>query len=138
MPDARRPNPDVRSSTPDSSLSRWVPVALYMAFIFGLSSLTATPAMPGGSDKLLHALLYAGFGLLLARAFAGGWRGVTWITVLTVTACGALYGISDEVHQYFNPPRAVEMADVVADTIGSAAGAAALRAWGIIRGRDGL
>ncbi|MGE3955336.1 MAG: VanZ family protein [Vicinamibacterales bacterium] len=138
MPDARRQKPDAQSPVPGALLSRWLPVLAYMAFIFGLSSLTATPAMPGGSDKLLHALLYAGFGLLLGRALAGGWHGVTWTTVLTVTVCGALYGISDEVHQYFNPPRAVEMADVVADTIGSAAGAAALRAWGIIRGRDGL
>jgi VanZ family protein len=51
---------------------------------------------------------------------------------------GALYGCSDELHQYFNPPRNVEALDVLADTIGAGAGAIALYAWGILRGRDGL
>ena len=51
---------------------------------------------------------------------------------------GALYGASDELHQYFNPPRDADVFDVVADTIGAGIGATALYAWGIIRGRDGV
>ena len=47
----------------------------YMAFIFGLSSISHTPSLPHGSDKGLHALLYSGLGALFARARAGGWRG---------------------------------------------------------------
>jgi VanZ family protein len=116
----------------------WAPVLAYMAFIFGLSSISNTPAMPGGSDKLFHAILYAGLGALFARALSGGWRRVALRHVVLTMCFGALYGASDELHQHFNPPRNVEVADLVADTIGAAAAAVALHAWGIIRGRDGL
>lgn len=109
-----------------------------MALIFALSSIRRTPSMPVGSDKLLHALLYSGLGLLVARARAGRADAVTPRVVLFSLVFGALYGISDEFHQYLNPPRNVEAADVVADTVGAALGASALYAWGIIRGRDGL
>jgi VanZ family protein len=109
-----------------------------MAFIFALSSVSHTPAMPGGSDKLLHSLLYSGLGALFARALAGGWHRVAFRHLVLTICFGAIYGASDELHQYFNPPRNVEIADVVADTIGAGAAAAALHAWGIIRGRDAL
>jgi len=109
-----------------------------MAFIFALSSISQTPALPSGSDKWLHALLYSGLGALFARAIAGGFRAVTFRHVIMAVCFGAIYGASDELHQHFNPPRNVEFADVVADTIGAGASAAALYAWGIIRGRDGL
>lgn len=109
-----------------------------MLFIFALSSLKTTPAMPHGSDKVLHALLYSGLGLLVARALARGLTGVTPRIIAITIVCGALYGVSDELHQYFNPPRAVEAADVLADTIGAGVGAVVLYAWGIIRGRNEL
>ena len=127
MPDARR-----------RTTALWAPVLAYMAFIFALSSISQTPALPNGSDKGLHALLYSGLGALFARAIAGGWRAIALRHVVLAVCFGALYGASDELHQYFNPPRNVEFADVVADTIGAGAGAVALYAWGIIRGRDGL
>jgi VanZ family protein len=128
MPIADRPSP----------IGLWLPVFAYMAFIFGLSSISRPPALPGGSDKWLHSLLYAGLGALFARAIARGWAKVSRRDVLLTICFGALYGASDELHQYFNPPRNVEFLDVVADTAGSGAAAAALYAWGIIRGRDGL
>lgn len=131
MSTAHRPSP------PGSSRV-WLHVLLYMAFIFGLSAIAEPPPLPPGTDKNLHALLYSGLGLLVARARAGGWRGVTPSIVLQATVYGAVYGVSDELHQYFNPPRAVEALDVVADTIGAAVGASALYAWGIIWGRDGV
>jgi VanZ family protein len=76
--------------------------------------------------------------LLFARALAGGWHCVTLRTVLATIGFAALYGASDELHQYFNPPRNVEILDVVADTIGGALGSIGLCAWGIIRGRNAL
>ena len=121
-----------------STAALWLPVVAYMALIFGLSSMTHTPALPGGSDKGLHGLLYAGLGALFARALAGGWRDVRLTVVLWTVCVGAIYGASDELHQYFNPPRNVEALDVLADTIGAGTAAAALYGWGIIRGRDGL
>ena len=108
-----------------------------MALIFGLSSIPSPPITPAGTDKVLHALLYAGLGALLSRAIAGG-DGLTPGTVARAALWGGLYGVSDELHQYFNPPRSVEALDVVADTIGAALGGGAVYWWGIIRSRDGV
>jgi VanZ family protein len=117
----------------------WAPVVLYLALIFGLSSIANPPELPEGSDKDLHALLYSGLGLLLVRGLAGGFdRPVRLTLVVIATVLSALYGVSDEIHQYFVPPRRVEVLDVVADTIGAGLGAVALFAWGIIRDRHGL
>jgi VanZ family protein len=130
MPTACRPSP--------TAAQLWWPVLAYMALIFALSSISHPPALPGG-DKNLHALLYSGLGLLVARARTGGaQRTVTLSIVAQAALFGAAYGASDELHQYFNPPRAVEALDVVADTIGAGLGATALKAWGIIQGRDGV
>jgi len=119
------------------SISRrwlWLPVVLYMAFIFGLSSVSNTPDLPGGSDKGLHAVLYAGLGALLIRALAGGLRRpITLAMALAATVIGGLYGVSDEFHQHFVPPRQVEALDVVADTIGAGTAAFALFGWSTAR-----
>ena len=40
-----------------------------------------------------------------------------------------LYGISDEIHQYFVPPRQVEVRDILADALGASLAAGALYAW---------
>lgn len=120
-----------------SPLVLWLPVVAYMAFIYALSSVSHPPALPDGSDKGLHGLLYAGLGALFAAALAGGWRDVR-LSIVAWTVCfGAVYGASDELHQYFNPPRNVEALDVLADTIGAGTAAAAMYGWGIIRGRNG-
>ena len=129
MPTAHRPSP---------TASLWLPVLGYMAFIFTLSSISHPPALPAGSDKTLHAMLYAGLGGLFARALACGWRGVTPQIVVATIVFAALYGASDELHQFFNPPRNVEALDVLADTIGGSLAAIGLYAWGIIRGRNAL
>lgn len=124
--------------TSGPTFALWLPVLGYMALIFALSAIPRPPAMPGGSDKVLHTLLYSGLGFLFARAYAGGVTRVSLRTVVTALVFGALYGASDELHQYFNPPRSVELADLVADTIGASLGAGALWAWGIIRTRNGV
>jgi VanZ family protein len=117
----------------------WSPVVAYMAFIFGLSSLSKTPAFPSGVDKYLHALLYAGLGALVVRALTGGWRRpVTLVVVVLTVLMAASYGVSDEFHQSFVPHRNVEALDVVADATGAAIAAVALYAWDIIRARHGL
>ena len=119
------------------AMSLWLPVLGYMAFIFVLSSIANPPIVLEGSDKALHMLLYGGLGLLFARALAGGWHITPRIVIATIGFV-ALYGASDELHQYFNPPRNVEILDVVADTIGGGLASIGLYAWGIIQARDGL
>jgi hypothetical protein len=112
-------------------LSLWAPVALYMTFIFWLSSISRLPDLPSGvSDKAAHVLLYSGLGALLVRARAGGWRRpVTLGIAAAAIVLATLYGISDEIHQYFVPPRQVEVRDILADAIGASLAAGALYAW---------
>jgi VanZ family protein len=114
-------------------------VIAYMALIFGLSSISQTPAFVGGVDKYLHAILYSGLSALLVRALAGGWHHrLTGGTVAAAVVIAAAYGVSDEFHQSFVPMRSVEAMDVIADTVGAALAAFGLYAWDIIRGRHGL
>jgi hypothetical protein len=115
-------------------LSLWAPVALYMMFIFWLSSISRPPDLPAGvSDKAAHGFLYCGLGALLVRARAGGWRRpVTLGIAAAAIVVATLYGISDEIHQYFVPPRQVEVRDVLADAIGASVAAGVLYIWSCI------
>ena len=102
-----------------------------MLFIFWLSSISRPPDLPGGvSDKGAHGLLYFGLGVLLVRARAGGWRRpVTLGIAAAAIVVATLYGISDEIHQYFVPLRQMEVRDILADAIGASLAASALYAW---------
>ena len=86
-------------------LPLWAPVALYMVFIFWLSSISRPPDLPRGvSDKAAQGSWYCGLGALLVRARAGGWRRpVTLRIAAGAIVVATLYGISDEIHQYFVP-----------------------------------
>jgi VanZ family protein len=75
------------------------------------------------ADKAAHFIMYAGLGLLLARAMHNPPR-TTWIreavaAVLLVAAIGA----ADEWHQQYIQGRSTEFADWMADTGGGFAGA---------------
>jgi VanZ family protein len=103
----------------------WLPVLLYCLFIFIQSSLPASEHLPDFdfSDKLLHAGAYAVLGLLLYRAFnAMDKRTTTVKMVILSVVLTALYGASDEVHQYFVPSRSAEFLDFAADAIGAILG----------------
>ena len=75
----------------------------------------------------------AGLGALTARATGKGVRHVSWRAVLGAIMISTLYGISDEYHQMFVPGRTFDVLDMVADAIGSVAGATAIGAWSRIR-----
>jgi hypothetical protein len=99
------------------NLRRWLPVALWAALIFALSSIPDLGTGLGGWDlllrKLAHAAEYAVLGALLARATARG--GLAFVL-------GTLYAVSDEVHQEFVPGRMGSALDVVLDAVGVACG----------------
>ena len=102
-----------------------------MALIFGLSSISIPPTLPGGSDKGAHAILYAGLGTLLLRALAGGqFRRIAVRTLLTAIVLAAAYGVSDEIHQLFVPGRSYEIADMVADAAGAGVATIGVTLWG--------
>ena len=123
--------------------SWWGPAAAWMILLFGLSASPDLPAAPGGlSDKLVHALAYAGLSALLYRALARGRAtGLRAGRGLAAAALAVLYGLSDEWHQAFVPGRTADTADLAADAAGAVAAAAALWTCGIIlrrwRGRAG-
>jgi VanZ family protein len=70
------------------------------------------------SDKILHAGEYGILGILLYRAF----KQTTRIpgSIGLALFCVILFGISDEVHQWFVPQRQADLWDLIADTCGAA------------------
>jgi VanZ family protein len=108
-----------------------------MAMIFVLSSIPDPPDVPSlVGDKVSHAVLYFGLGALFARALAGGWfRRLTVKAAIVAALSSTMYGVSDEMHQMLVPPRTVEIGDVLADAIGSAAAAALVYASHGLRSR---
>ena len=101
-----------------------------MALLFYLSHQPSleTPMLFSGQDKVLHAAVYALLGLLLLAAQPRQAQGYSWQQVGISALIASLYGLSDEIHQYFIPGRSSEVLDWVADTVGALI-AASLLAW---------
>jgi VanZ family protein len=132
----------VSSSLPGRSPSRsragrlrlWLPVVIYAAAIFVVSSLPQPPAVGGVSDKWGHGAAYAGLALVILRALAGAqWSGVTRGRAVVALALAASYGASDEWHQAFVPGRSPDVHDLVADGIGAAAAVGAAWVFAVLR-----
>jgi VanZ family protein len=108
-----------------------------MVLIFGISSI-AHPAdlPPGVTDKGAHAVLYAGLGALAVRALAGGWdRPVTIGAAVGAVVLSTMYGVTDEAHQYFVPPREPDLCDLAADGAGATMAAVLLYARSVLKER---
>jgi VanZ family protein len=106
--------------------------AVYAAGIFWASDqANPFPFVPSGllsHDKLLHAGAYAGLGLLVRLALSGTrLRGPAALVVALAVA--SLYGVTDELHQYFVPNRQCDPLDWLADTAGALAGVAVAAAF---------
>ncbi len=113
------------------SAARWVPVLVYMAGIFWLSSMERPRIPLAVNDKLAHVAAYALLGALVLRAANGGLgRPASAGAVLFSLLLSAAYGASDEWHQSFVPGRVASAGDVVADALGAFLAIAVLAAWG--------
>jgi VanZ family protein len=134
-------------STPTARSGRfwaWGPAVLIGAAIFAASSLPRAQlpevGFPG-IDKLEHGLAYGLLGAALARGWR--WQRPSWRSAATwfaawVTALA--YGLGDELHQLLVPGRMFDLADLLADGVGAALGAAAylrLLLWAQSRDRAG-
>lgn len=69
--------------------------------------------------KTAHVLEYAAFGFFLELHLCTWLKKLPWLAGLTVSA---LYGFSDELHQYFVGDRAMQLKDVGFDLFGAALG----------------
>ena len=130
-PDAGAARSGVRHG---GALWLWVPVVLYCALIFVLSSVSDVPSLPGDmSDKTGHGLLYLGLGFLVARALAGGLGQPLRLGMVAVSiVLSTVYGLSDECHQWFVPSREFDLRDLTADAVGASIGAGVSWLCGII------
>jgi VanZ family protein len=104
----------------------WLPVVLWAALIFGLSSLPDLGTGLGGWDlvvrKIAHFAEYAVLGALLLRALR---------SEALAVAAGVAYAATDELHQHFVPGRHAAFRDVAIDAAGVLAGVLLLqsREW---------
>jgi len=132
-----------------------LPPLAYMAAIFWVSALPNPQIGVKAPDYLLHALEYFLLTLLLIRFFLSlphaillnlasfvpcfKKRAATFRAWHAACLLGALvsmlYGVSDELHQYFTPGRHCSLSDVLADAFGSflAYGIALLDYWLLAR-----
>lgn len=108
----------------------WLPVVLYAGAIFYMSAQShPEDELPSFlfkevSDKVLHAIEYAGLAVLCYRAFrrAAGPSVARQALVLAIVTA-SVYGITDEMHQLFVPFRESSWQDWLADTAGATIGA---------------
>lgn len=112
-------------STTKQKLFAWLPVLLYLGLIFYESSNPLPKLFPSkwNFDKICHFFAYFVAGILVLRAV----RTIPMlkfpfisatISIVTVT----LYGVSDELHQYFVPSRCADRYDLIANLLGCTVG----------------
>ena len=99
------------------ALSVWLPVVLWAAVIFGLSSIPSLHSGLGTWDLVLrqvaHMTEFAILGVLLLRAL-----GRETVALMA----GVAYAVTDEVHQHFVEGRYASPIDVLIDAAGVAIG----------------
>ena len=71
------------------------------------------------SDKVAHVCLYAVLGVALGYAWS---RAPRLMAHTLLIAIGALYGVTDEVHQMYVPGRMADVRDWFADVAGLSLG----------------
>ena len=111
-----------------SGLLLWGPPTAWAAFLLWLGDQPAGSLPKPGfwifphADKVAHAAAYGALGFLLARALRlKSLRSALWVG----GAAALLLGGLDEWNQRFSSGRSAETADLLADILGGAAGAAA-------------
>jgi VanZ family protein len=110
--------------------------------VFVLSSVPGTdlPSMPApGADKLVHGGVYVVLGALCLRGIRRTSSLAGARAVLLAAAIAALYGVTDELHQFFTPNRTPDWRDAAADAAGGLAGALAsakAKVWDGHRGKS--
>lgn len=89
-------------------------------------------------DKILHAVVYGLLAALFSRACRATWpdRMAAMPLLVTSVAFATVYGVSDEIHQSFVAARQLDVADGVANFVGSLIGATGAM-WAAARRQKG-
>jgi VanZ family protein len=99
-----------------------VPAVILTIAIFIVSDMSQPPYIDLGfdfTDKILHALAYFGYGTCLTAFYVVNFQNWSKRALLIgIILFGALYGVSDEFHQYFVPGRDCDIFDWLADLTG--------------------
>lgn len=115
----------------------WCLVAAYCVLIFIGSSIPGRDIPdPGVSDKLIHAMEYAGLGGLVMLALVLTTRLTLVIAFFAAVACATLFGVTDELHQLFTSGRDSSVLDLLADVCGSSIGAGFVACVALLRRRS--
>jgi VanZ family protein len=98
----------------------WILSLLYMVLIFFLSSYPVPIRTPSFAffDKMVHIFEYGILASLIYLALRDANPTKHYLFVLAFVIA-FLYGVSDEIHQYFIPGRRADIFDVVANGIGA-------------------
>jgi VanZ family protein len=81
-------------------------------------------------DKMLHFVAYAVMGILFYRAYQTlRIRNQRQLLIFFSIVSASLYGVSDEIHQYFVPARHAAFSDVIADILGAVCGVYLYHVW---------
>src|SRR3989344_5361305 len=102
-------------------LKYWLPVYIYLILIFYFSSQSIIPASTALAERfyvrpyLQHILIYTGLALTISRASNYSKNSSSFLVVFSTT----LYGLTDEIHQYFVPGRTFEFLDIGMDFLGA-------------------
>lgn len=121
----RLPGGNMKLSGSKKFIYYWLPVLLYCLLIFIQSSYPSPENIPSLPyiDKVIHFAVYAILGILFFMAFRTQRfkENINMVIILSILS-SSLYGMSDEVHQYFVPHRDADLMDFLADVAGSICG----------------
>ncbi len=103
----------------------WLATAGYMGFIFYLSSRSSFNVSFSfdNIDKVVHILIYMPLAFLFYSSLSRS--GIRKYLFVTAFAVAVMYGVSDEVHQFFVEGRDASIADLFADMFGAFLGCSA-------------
>lgn len=103
-------------------VARITPAILYLIVIFMVSAVPAADLRPLTDDRIAHFVEYfilGGLLLIAAASFGPIDRGLKLVNASWLF--GALFALSDEVHQMFVPGRQASWNDVLFDVLGMTA-----------------
>ncbi len=113
----------------DKKLLYWLPVLIWLEFIFLLSSIPSAvlPQMASADSEFWahrtsHIIEYAILGILLIRAYTHKKTKIDVTAILYMSVYVLLSALFDEWHQSFVPGRHAQWIDVNFDTICAAGG----------------